>query len=129
MLLFLPPDRFLTCQHCGITFVWTGWEQRKDAQAPTLCPGSRHVLALTRRQRGTVKWFDPRKGFGFITAADGSEIYVNRRALGRLKRLRRGDVVAFRVEQGHLGPYAVEVERLPRKEEGASGRSQVAGGV
>ncbi len=112
--LDLAPDRYLTCQNCGVTFVWTGWEQRRAAGEPAHCPGCRHVLALTQRQRGTVRWYDRRKGFGFITASDGSEVFVHRRALGHLRSLRRGDVLAFRVEQGKIGPQAVQVERLSR---------------
>jgi len=112
--LDLAPDRFLTCQNCGITFVWTGWEQQQNPAEPDHCPGCRRVLALTSRQRGTVRWYDRRKGFGFITASDGSEVFVHRRALGRLRSLRRGDVLAFRVEQGEIGPQAVQVERLSR---------------
>ncbi len=109
-ILFLPSDRTLQCQHCGVRFIWTGWEQRQDEAAPAHCPGCRHLLALTRRQRGTVKWYDRRKGIGFITAADGSEVFVRRRALGQGSGLRRGQLVAFRVETAAQGPQAVEVE-------------------
>lgn len=112
--LQLSPDRFLVCQNCGITFVWTGWERRQAGAEPQHCPGCRHVLAMTQRQRGTVKWYDRRKGFGFITASDGSEVFVHRRALGRLRSLRRGDVVAFRLEQTESGIQASGVERLSR---------------
>ncbi len=120
------PDRFIVCQNCGLTFVWTGWEQTSGKGRPEHCPGCHHVLALTRRQRGTVKWYNARKGFGFITAADGSELFVHRRALGRLKSLRRGDVVAFRVEQGQVGPQAVAVERLSagKRRKRSSGRKR-----
>ncbi len=105
--LNLPPDRFLSCAHCGITFVWTGWEQVQDDHEPEHCPGCRHLLAMTRRW-GVVKWFDPRRGFGFITMADGSEVYVRRRDVARGK-LRRGALVRFRVVEGRMGPRAVGV--------------------
>jgi len=105
--LNLPPDRLLTCSHCGIAFAWTGWEQQQDAQAPEECPGCRHLLAMTRRW-GVVKWFDPRRGFGFITMADGKDIYVRRRDVVRGK-LRRGLLVSFRVLEGRQGPRAVKV--------------------
>lgn len=114
--IFLPADRTLACQHCGVRFVWTGWEQAQDGSEPAHCPGCRHLLALTLRQRGTVKWYDRRKGFGFITAADGSEVFVRRRALAQGSGLRRGQLVAFKVEPAAQGPQAVEVEALPEPE-------------
>ncbi|MBX7235284.1 MAG: cold shock domain-containing protein [Caldilineales bacterium] len=113
LTLLLPPDRTLPCHHCGVRFIWTGWEQRLDGAEPAHCPGCRHLLALTRRQRGAVKWYDRRKGIGFITAADGSEVFVRRRALIYGAALRRGQLVAFRVEPAPQGPQAVEVEALP----------------
>lgn len=110
--LFLPPDRHLSCQYCGVRFIWTGWEQHQDGTEPVHCPGCRHLLALTGRQRGAVKWYDRRKGIGFITAADGSELFVRRRSLAHGAGLRRGQLVAFRVEAAAQGPQAVEVEPL-----------------
>lgn len=114
--LSLPPDRHLTCQHCGVHFIWTGWEQQQDGAEPAHCPGCRHLLALARRQRGTVKWYDRRKGFGFITAADGSEVFVRRRALARGAGLRRGQLVAFQLEAAAQGPQAIEVEPVAEPE-------------
>ena len=110
--LAVTPDRYLTCQHCAVRFVWTGWEQQAAADAPGLCPACRFLLALTRRQRGTVKWYDRRKGFGFITTTNGAEVFVHRRSLGHVAALRRGQVVAFRQEAAEHGPLAVEVELL-----------------
>lgn len=114
LIHLLPSDRYLICQNCGITFVQTGWEQQRYPAEPEHCPGCRHILAFTSRQRGAVKWYDKRKGFGFITGSDGSEVFVHRRALGRLRSLRRGDVVAFRAEQSEAGVQATAVERLSR---------------
>lgn len=110
--LILPADRYLTCAQCGIRFVWTGWEQRQDATQPARCPGCRALQQLTQRRRGVVKWYDPRRGYGFITATDGSEIFVHRRALGRLRSLRRGQVVAFRTAMTDNGPQAVDLKRI-----------------
>lgn len=110
--LSLPSDRTLSCQHCGVRFIWTGWEQQGDEAEPGHCPGCRHLLALAQQQRGTVKWYDRRKGFGFITAADGNEVFVRRRALAHGSALRRGQLVAFKVEPAPQGPQAVEVEPL-----------------
>jgi CspA family cold shock protein len=107
LLLELPSDRFLTCARCHITFVWTGWEQVQDARQPRHCPGCRYLLTHTRRW-GVVKWFDPRRGFGFITTAEGEEVYVRRRDVVR-GRLRRGQLVSFRLKEGRQGVRAVRV--------------------
>ena len=107
-LLQLPTDQFLTCRHCHISFVWTGWEQVHSAQQPELCPGCRYLLDRAPRW-GVVKWFDARKGFGFITASDGSDIYVRRKDLKRTRSLRAGQWVSFRVRKGEKGIRAIDV--------------------
>lgn len=112
--LRLPPDRTLSCSQCGIRFVWTGWEQQQAANTPECCPGCRALRLFTQRRRGVVKWYAPQKGYGFITASDGSEVFVHRRALGRLRSLRRGQVLAFRVEPTPSGPQAVDIRRIGR---------------
>ena len=104
----LPPVRFLSCQRCGITFAWTGWEQQMDGQEPAYCPGCRHLLALTRRW-GVVKWFDARKGFGFITMTDGTDVFVRRRDIRGRKNLRKGQLVQFRLKEGRNGARATSV--------------------
>jgi CspA family cold shock protein len=107
-MLGLPADQFLICQHCQISFVWTGWEQVRDARQPDLCPGCRHLLANAPRW-GVVKWFDARKGFGFVTTADGADIYVRRKDLRRGRSLRAGQWVSFRVGEGRNGARATDV--------------------
>ncbi len=107
--ILLPPDRILSCQHCGIQFVWTGWEQRHDDHSPQFCCGCRHLLAMTPRW-GVVKWYDRRKGFGFITMPDGTDVYVRRHDVRGVRRLSRGQVVSFRLKQGKNGPRAIKVK-------------------
>jgi len=60
---------------------------------------------------GTVSWFDPGKGFGFVTPDDGgSDVFVHVRSLtGGLTELDEGDRVAFDVVAGDRGPQAREV--------------------
>ncbi len=105
-------DRWLTCRRCGLRFLWTAWEQHQDDREPGHCPGCRHLLALTPRY-GSLKWYDRRKGFGFITTTDGNEVFFHRRHLRRARGLRRGGVVSFRLETGPQGPQAVAVEPVP----------------
>jgi len=60
-------------------------------------------------QKGTVKFFNETKGFGFITPNDGSsEIFVH--STGLIDNIRESDVVSYEVEQGRKGPNAVNVK-------------------
>ncbi|MDO1446523.1 cold-shock protein [Rhodocytophaga aerolata] len=59
-------------------------------------------------QKGTVKFFNETKGFGFITV-DGSNQDVFVHVSGLLDEIRENDKVTFQVEQGKKGPNAVNV--------------------
>ena len=61
--------------------------------------------------KGTVKWFNDSKGFGFITAEDGSDVFVHHSSIQAqgFKSLAEGDKVSFDVEKGDKGPRAVNV--------------------
>jgi cold shock protein len=64
---------------------------------------------------GTVKWFNPDKGFGFITPDEGSEdLFVHFSAIQTqgFKTLEEGQKVAFEVTQGQKGPQASDVRPL-----------------
>ena len=60
---------------------------------------------------GTVKWFNDSKGFGFITAEDGKDVFVHHTSIQAqgFKSLAEGDKVSFDVEKGDKGPKAVNV--------------------
>lgn len=62
--------------------------------------------------RGTVKWFNEKKGFGFIEQESGSDVFVHFSAIkgDGFKTLNEGDRVTFDIEQGPKGPSAVNVE-------------------
>ena len=61
---------------------------------------------------GTVKWFNERKGYGFIEQEDGSDVFVHHSAIDAtgFRTLNEGDRVTFEVEQGQKGPSAVSVK-------------------
>ena len=60
---------------------------------------------------GIVKWFDEKKGFGFIEQEEGPDIFVHFSGIqgDGFKSLNEGDRVSFDIEQGTKGPAAVNV--------------------
>ena len=64
--------------------------------------------------KGTVKWFNDRKGFGFIEQEDGSDVFVHHSGIDAsgFKSLDEGDQVTFDLEQGKKGPAAINVKVL-----------------
>ena len=64
--------------------------------------------------KGTVKWFNESKGFGFITKEDGGDVFVHFTAIegNGFKTLAEGQAVNFEVEDGPKGPNAVNVTKI-----------------
>ena len=60
---------------------------------------------------GTVKWFNDRKGFGFIEQEEGPDVFVHHSAIKAdgFRSLNEGDRVSFDIEQGQKGPAAANV--------------------
>jgi CspA family cold shock protein len=60
---------------------------------------------------GKVKWFNEKKGFGFIESNDGSDVFVHFSSIAGdgFKTLEQGQKVTFDVEKGSKGPAAVNV--------------------
>ena len=65
-------------------------------------------------EEGIVKWFNDRKGFGFIEREDDDDVFVHHSAINGsgFKTLAEGDQVTFDVEQGAKGPSAQNVTKV-----------------
>lgn len=63
--------------------------------------------------RGKVKWFNEKKGYGFIEQEDGQDVFVHYTAVqgDGFKTLTQGDPVEFEVVEGKKGPQAANVVR------------------
>ena len=65
-------------------------------------------------QKGTVKWFNDSKGFGFITPEEGEDVFVHHTSIQAdgFKSLSEGEQVEFEVEQGDKGLKASSVVKI-----------------
>lgn len=65
-------------------------------------------------ERGTVKWFNGAKGFGFIKRESGEDVFVHFKSIlgDGYKTLKEGDQVEFEVQQGPKGLQATNVSKV-----------------
>ncbi|MCD8299832.1 MAG: cold shock domain-containing protein [Clostridiales bacterium] len=65
-------------------------------------------------QRGTVKWFSAKKGYGFISDAEGNDIFVHFSAIDMdgFRELKENDMVEFDVVESDKGVQAANVRKI-----------------
>ncbi len=61
--------------------------------------------------KGTVKWYNDMKGFGFLTGEDGKDTYVHRTAIPAGASLHEGDQVEYQIEETDRGTRATNLIR------------------
>ncbi|OHW63162.1 cold shock-like protein CspLA [Andreesenia angusta] len=61
--------------------------------------------------KGTVKWFNATKGYGFISGENGEDVFVHYSAINvdGYKTLEEGQEVEFEISEGQKGPQATDV--------------------
>ena len=64
--------------------------------------------------KGTIKWFNNQKGYGFITNEDGKDVFVHYSGLVMegFKSIEEGAAVEFEISDGEKGPQAINVVKL-----------------
>ena len=69
---------------------------------------------MTERLTGLVRWFSPRRGYGFIQLPEGEDVFVHYSEIqgDGFKTLNEGEEVEFGVKEAPKGPQAVDVVRL-----------------
>lgn len=74
----------------------------------------RYILGGTVMNKGTVKWFNNQKGYGFISDEEGNDVFVHYTGLNMdgFKTIEEGQAVEFEVVNGAKGPQATNVTKL-----------------
>ena len=112
-------DKILKCMNCGADFLFTV-EEQQELVSKGLAPHRRYCRACQSNDEvgseyeGRVKWFDDRKGYGFIEWNGGKEVFVHYSAIrGQgFRTLKEGERVRFRVKEGTKGLQALDVIRV-----------------
>lgn len=108
------------CQRCGRAFstspTYLDFLARRGVRVvvPVLCPACFTKTGSLPKRRGQVKWFNPRKGYGFVTTEEGEEVFFHETQLVENDgmELSEGRQVRFHVHFPRKGPEALNVELM-----------------
>ena len=62
--------------------------------------------------KGAIKWYNSKKGYGFITGEDGKDIFVHRTAVPTGTFLNDGDTVEYEIDTSEKKPRAINIKKL-----------------
>ncbi|OGG95507.1 MAG: cold-shock protein [Candidatus Lambdaproteobacteria bacterium RIFOXYD12_FULL_49_8] len=63
-------------------------------------------------EQGKVKWYNVKKGYGFIVQPNGRDLFVHKSGLGKGTRLQEAMLVEYEITEGARGPCASEVKAV-----------------
>lgn len=110
--------RVVQCRQCGCSFlpssVYRDWLARRgiDVVVPLLCPPCFSKAGPIPKQRGQVKWFNPRRHYGFIVTEEGEEVFFRQQQIvgDDAEDTHKGQAVRFHIRYAERGPQALNVE-------------------
>lgn len=107
----------IVCQRCGRGFVLTvtyrDFLARRERRviAPVVCPSCFQREGPLPKEEGKVKWFSPRKHYGFITISKDKDVFVHQQQLLENEcNPQEGQTARFHVRYSPKGPEALNVE-------------------
>jgi cold shock protein len=94
--------------------MWCGFRITTSAAPKEQWKKHKICRRIQKMAEGCVKWFNDSKGFGFIEADSGHDVFVHHSAIQGegFKSLSEGDRVSFSEEKGAKGPSAANVSKL-----------------
>ena len=114
------PDQVqsVVCQRCGRGHVVTSSyldylvQHKAKENTPMLCMTCFLKVGPLPKQRGEVKWFNPRKQYGFIATGGDQDVFVHQRQIlgGDGNKLQEGQMVLFHSRYAKKGPEALNIE-------------------
>jgi CspA family cold shock protein len=114
------PDQYqsIVCQRCGRGFMLTAahldflGRRGVKVKVPVLCMTCFLKAGPLPKQQGKVKWFNPRKHYGFIVTGEGEEVFFHQQQLlaDEENKPHEGQTALFHARYTAKGPEAVNVE-------------------
>ncbi len=86
-----------------------------DECARTACPSASYLLGGTEMAKGTVKWFNAEKGYGFLANDEGGDdvfVHFSSIVMEGYKRLREGQAVSFETEPDPKNPAKLRAKNV-----------------